>query len=261
MHAPLQTYSGNSAASNTGNRGALFQLLAGRPHLYSVAGHTHTAEHHYLDKEDGFPGPGTFHHHVLATVSGSWWSGPVDDRGIPLADQRDGTPNGYHILEVDGTHVTVRYKAAGKPANFQMRVMFEVAGSPDQPETTRDLRPGELLDSRIPLEQVPSTRILVNLFDGGPRSLVAFSINNREEIPMTRQTMVDPHTEDLFLRHEDTLKSWVKAAPSSHIFVADLPADLTAGTHTLTVRAVDEFGRTHHDHRILEIVGSSARGE
>ena len=31
-----------------------------------------------------------------------------------------------------------------------------------------------------------------------------------------------------------------------------------AGTYTLTVRATDEFGRVHHAHRIVEIVGSSA---
>ena len=59
-------------------------------------------------------------------MSGSWWSGPFDERGIAISDQRDGTPNGYHVLEVDSTDVSVRFKAAGKPADFQMRVMYDV---------------------------------------------------------------------------------------------------------------------------------------
>ena len=32
------------------------------------------------------------HHHVLTAVSGSWWSGPPDHRGVACADSRDGTP-------------------------------------------------------------------------------------------------------------------------------------------------------------------------
>ena len=37
--------------------------------------------------------------------------------------------------------------------------------------------------------------------------------------------------------------------------VRDLPDDLQPGVYTLSVRAVDEFGRTHHAHSILEITG------
>ena len=50
----------------------------------------------------------------------------LDERGIAISDQRDGTPNGYHVLEVDSTDVSVRFKAAGKPADFQMRIMYDV---------------------------------------------------------------------------------------------------------------------------------------
>ena len=88
-HAPLGNESGSYT---TKNRKKLFRLLSGRPNLYSVAGHTHTTDHVYFGEDDGFAGPGQFHHHVLATVSGSWWSGPFDERGIAISDQRDGHP-------------------------------------------------------------------------------------------------------------------------------------------------------------------------
>ena len=74
-HAPLGS---EDRRYTTDNHQGLFQLLAGRPGLYSVAGHTHTTNHIYRQKTAD--GPGTFHHHVLATVSGSWWSGPFDER-------------------------------------------------------------------------------------------------------------------------------------------------------------------------------------
>jgi len=53
-------------------------------------------------------------------------------------------------------------------------------------------------------------------------------------------------------------KPWVEPVVSSHLWVADLPDDLGPGTYTLTVRAVDEFGRPHHAHRVLEVTGTSA---
>ena len=61
---------------------------------------------------------------------------------------------------------------------------------------------------------------------------------------------------EMWARNPEGKKTWVNAAPSSHLFEADLPDDLTQGVYTLSVRAVDEFGRTHHAHSILEITGN-----
>ncbi len=260
MHAPLRTYTGEPDAptKNTANRRALFRLLEGRPHLYAVAGHTHTTEHHYFDESDGFDGPGEFHHHVLATASGSWWSGPLDERGIAVSEQRDGTPNGYHVLEVDGVDVSLRYKAASRPDDYQMRVVLDTTHHQYGSEALRDFRHGELLDGRLSVDAVAAARVIVNLFDGGPRSRVRFRIGDRPPVAMERRVEIDPWVNELFQRHADTKKPWVNAVPSSHLWAADLPDDLAPGTYTLSVEAIDEFGRTHHAHRVLEIGGTSA---
>ncbi|MEM6708144.1 MAG: calcineurin-like phosphoesterase family protein [Pseudomonadota bacterium] len=258
MHSPLKTYSSDRVTSNTANRKALFERLAGRQHLYAIAGHTHTNEHHYFGEEDGFAGPGTFHHHVLGTVSGSWWSGPFDERGIAVAEQQDGTPNGYHLLDVDGNALSVRFRAAGKPADYQMRILIDADHYQYEAIARRDVRMGALLDGSLSVDQVPAARILVNLFDGGPKSTVSFAIGNGPTLPMTRVQEMDPHTRELYDRFEAQKKPWVDAIPSSHLWAADLPDSLGAGTYTVTVKAVDEFGRTHHGHRILEVQGSSA---
>ena len=256
MHAPLANYlSPESTGLNTADRRELFELLAGRPNLYSVAGHTHTTEHLYFEEEDGFRGPGEFHHHILSTVSGSWWSGPFDERGIPTTDQRDGTPNGYHILEVNGTDLKLRYKAAGRSASYQMRILFDVAFHGLTKNGMRDFRTGELFDGRMTKDQVPAAKILVNLFDGGPKSIVEFRIDDGEFLPMQRVSRADPFMVELFVRNEDTKVAGLRASPSSHVYSADLPDDLEAGTYTVSIRAIDEFGRVHHGHSVLEITG------
>lgn len=257
MHSPLRSFLGkpDNPSVNTQDREKLFDLLEGRPNLYAVAGHTHTTEHHYFGKEDGFEGPGTFHHHVLATASGSWWSGPLDDRGIPVAEQRDGTPNGYHVLEVDGSELAVRYQAAGKPADYQMRILFDVAYHSGE-AVFPSFRHGELFDGRMTADEARSAVVVVNFFDGGERSRVEMQVGGGEWTPMTRREQVDPYVEELYARHRDAVKSWVEPLRSSHIWFADLADELSPGVYTVSVRATDEFGRTHHAHRVVEIEGS-----
>ena len=257
-HAPLGSEVTSSA---TDNRRVLFQLLSGRPNLYSVAGHTHTNNHLYFGEEDGFDGPGTFHHHVLATVSGSWWSGPFDERGIAISDQRDGTPNGYHILEVDSTDLVVRYKGAGKPADQQMRIRFDVTHHQLEANGMRDFRAGQLLDGRMSQDELAAASIMVNLFDGGPKSQVSYRVNDGVYRPLERSLRKDPYMLEQFVRHASDKKSFVQATVSTHLFEADLDADLPPGVHTVTVRAADEFGRIHHGHAILEIIAGFADSE
>jgi hypothetical protein len=258
MHAPLATYvSPDGAGVNTADRKQLFRLLADRPNVYAVAGHTHTTEHVYFGKDDGFKGPNGLHHHVLATVSGSWWSGPFDERGVPTTWQRDGTPNGYHLLEVDGANATLRFKAAGRARDFQMRIMFDAAHHGLRADGLRDYREGELFDGRIDASQVAATGVLVNLFDGGPRSQVSMQVDGGSAIAMRRVARVDPFIFELFARNADTKKSWVEAQPSSHLFEADLPDELGPGSYTVSVEAVDEFGVSHHAHTVLEITAGS----
>ena len=249
-HAPLGSEFGSYT---TANREGLFRLLEGRPNLYSVAGHTHTTDHVYFGKEDGFAGPGTFHHHVLATVSGSWWSGPFDERGVAVSDQRDGTPNGYHVLEVDATDARVRFKGAGKPADYQMRIVFDVAHHQLRADAVRDFKAGQLLDGRLSQDELPAASIVVNLFDGGPRSKVSYRVGEGEYRALERSLRKDPYMLEQFARHRDVKKSWVEATVSTHLFEADLDDSLPPGTHTVTVHAEDEFGRVHHGHAVLEV--------
>ena len=98
----------------------------------------------YFDAADGWTGDGPHHHHILTAVSGSWWSGPLDHRGVACADSRDGTPNGFHILSVDGSPTRrasfpPRSRTAGR-CGFRSR-----AGSTRRQGDRCAIPPGQLL--------------------------------------------------------------------------------------------------------------------
>ncbi len=262
MHIPLTNDLGpDDPANSTADRVQLLRLLAGRPSV-SVSGHTHTTEHHYLEPDGraGAEGGDAHHHHVLTAVSGSWWSGPPDRRGIATADSRDGTPHGFHVLSVTGGRTyTTRYVPASDDAGRQMRIVLESQFHGDDLARLPDTRLYELLGATIPAESAGGTNVVVNLFDGGPRSTVAFRIGDGPLIPMTRTRRPDPFVAALYARNAATKKSWVKAEPCSHLWAARLPRDLRAGTHRLTVEATDEYGRPHRDGLVLELLDGAAR--
>ena len=56
-------------------------------------------------------------------------------------------------------------------------------------------------------------------------------------------------------RNRETIKPWVKAEPSSHIWTGRLPASLEAGAHAIDVHVTDEYGRAHRDGIVLEVTG------
>jgi 3',5'-cyclic AMP phosphodiesterase CpdA len=133
MHIPLQNYLfSDDPSMNTINCRDFLKLISGRPNTISLSGHTHTTEHHYFGAEDGFVGPSLHHHHVMTAVSGSWWSGPYDHRGIAVADSRDGSPNGYHVLSIDGQSYSTQFQPANEANSRQMRIVLDSDFPPRQ---------------------------------------------------------------------------------------------------------------------------------
>lgn len=254
FHIPLRTYlDPKDPANNTANAADLLKLLGDRPAV-SFAGHTHTCEHHYLGADDGFTGKGTHHHHVLAAASGSWWSGPLDHRGIACADQWDGTPNGSHVLSIDGNAYTTRFVPASEPDASQMRISLSTLFHEDDVEIARRLPEEPLLRSPITADQAIGTRVVVNVFDGGPRTTVSYTLAGGSPIPMIRVAKPDPFVVQLYARYPETIKRWVSPQHCSHLFEAPLPAGVRPGTYTLRVTASDEYGRPISDAMVLEVV-------
>ncbi|MDZ7342135.1 MAG: calcineurin-like phosphoesterase family protein [candidate division KSB1 bacterium] len=233
MHIPLYTVYGPDASINVVDREALFEVLKGRERVLVLAGHMHALEHNFFDRQFGWSGTTPIHQIVCVAVCGTWWTGMKDVRGIPIADQRDGAPNGYHILTFEGPNYHERFKAASQPADFQLRVSSPVG--------------------TLKLFNLSSDSIIVNVFNGSERSVVVARIDNSQEVELRRQFRVDPFYEKIYLAMKKELPQWISPERSTHLWIGALPTQLAVGPHTLVVSATDQFGQRYSTVQIFEI--------
>ena len=246
------------------DRARLLALLSQRPHTLSLSAHTHTHYHQFLSG-DGWQREEPHHHLVHGTACGSWWAGAPDELGLPHTSMADGTPNGYSIITFDGNRYSVRWKAARRPADYQMNIYA--------PEV-------------IAAEDAAKTVVVVNVFNGSARSNVEMRIEGLSDwINMAYAPGIDPGMERLreqafelantILSTEEPGASFEpgnrdqvktlnrfqpfvgralsKPAECPHLWKAVLPASLSAGYHVLTVREVDMFGQEHRGVRVIRV--------
>jgi hypothetical protein len=219
------------------DKSALYQLIEDRPLTISISGHTHHHEHVFLGKKEGFNGKQEHHHIINVTVSGSWWSGNKDERGIPHATMSDGAPNGYSVITFDGKKYQIDFKAAGLPESYQMRIAME--------------------DS-VKKSALSSTDFYVNVFNGSEKSKVLMMIDDRKGwTPLSKVLEKDP----VFLKMvEEDRANKNRQTPGlpapkicPHLWKGGLPA-LETGTHLLTIQSTDMHGKVHTSRKIFRVV-------
>lgn len=233
MHIPLV---------DVGDRKELYRLIEKRPFCMSVSGHTHTQEHRFITKADGWMGPQPHHHVINVTVSGSWWSGAPDSRGIPHTMMADGAPNGYSIIKFDGHDYSLQFRAAGRPENYQVRLTC--------PEV-------------VPAGSSTPTVVYANVFNGSPRSIVEMQVGKGAEwVRMKRVQAVDPSFQKLRDRELAIEKRSWRDMPnprtSSHLWAVELPANLPVGSHMVSIRARDSIFGEVRGSRILRVEPAAA---
>ncbi len=227
MHIPLV---------NVADRQELYRLIEQRPFCISISGHTHHHEHRFITKEDGWMGPEPHHHIINVTVSGSWWSGAPDERGIPHTQMADGAPNGYSIISFDGTDYSLDFKAAGRSADYQMQI--------HAPEVLASGKEGE-------------TTVFVNVFNGSAKDVTEMRVGGGAWIRMEHTVAIDPQLQQVF-DLEATIKElpWRKMSKpknSTHLWKATLPKGLSAGSQLIEIRSKNLFGKTVSGRRIIRV--------
>lgn len=239
-HIPLVSEavdgSGSEPATGPGteNFAALLEILAPFEHLYGIAGHdTSNSWKVEVGHSHGWHGQ-PWIAHTLAEVRGNGWqTGLEDTRGVNDAMMQDGTPNGFYLLRFDDVEVVPTFMAFpyGADAGQSMRITLDPAlQEPEQGGVNRGSLAGP-------------TKVVVNLFDGGPRDSVWMSLNGgaREEMTYTMRT--DPFAERLHQHLADTDHAIGSPTLSSHMWELPLPAVLAPGVHRIEVFSEDEFGQ------------------
>ncbi|MBN2446908.1 MAG: calcineurin-like phosphoesterase family protein [Phycisphaerae bacterium] len=215
----------------------LAKIIDQRPHALSISAHTHTHINYNLTYGERWPGEMPHRHLVAGTVCGSWWAGAPDEYGIPHTQMRDGTPNGYIIASFDGNKYSWRYKAARRPASFQMSIFVPEA---------------------VPAADTAETDVIVNFFNGDQNSKVRMRVRGGEWRELTWTVRPDPFYVALKeVEGAEDYKAPGRKSPkpvgSTHIWVGKLPGDLATGSHVIEVEATDPFGQTFTGHRIFRV--------
>jgi hypothetical protein len=217
------------SAERTPDFGRLYGLLQDRPHTLSFSAHSHTLTHMFLDMTVGWPGPEPHHHINAGAACGRWWAGETDETDIPHATGSDGIPNGYFIVTFDGDGYSTRYKAARRPADYQMFIAV----------------PDEVF--RVELADTP---ILANIFNSSTRSRVEMSVGDSGEwIEMWHSPQPDPIYSRVAARQSEQ-----QGNRSSQMWEGRLPVELPAGGHLIRVRTTDMHGQFYTGSRIIRVL-------
>ena len=221
-HIPL------SEGFREADRLKLFELLKDYPHTLSLSAHTHIQNQEFFDKETGWLQEEPHHHYNVGTTSGDWYSGTLNEAGIPVSTMRDGTPKGYAFLTLNGNRYEIDYKVAGQPAEYRFNIF-----APKVVEQNKGTSAG----------------IYVNYFQGGIYDTLFVRIDDGEWRRMNRVADYDPaylhllhkwdHTEELLSGRRPS-----NPARCSHLWRAPVPTRLDEGERTIEVKVVDQFGRT-----------------
>ncbi|MGS2741772.1 calcineurin-like phosphoesterase C-terminal domain-containing protein [Sinomicrobium sp. M5D2P17] len=227
FHIPLSEPGGDAFIDE--DRERLFNLLKEYPYTLSLSAHTHIQKQDFFTEKEGWKGENPHHEYNVGTTSGDWYSGKLNDEGIPVSTMRDGTPKGYAFIRFNGNQYEVDYKVAGRSEDYQMEIF-----APKVVAKGRRTQAG----------------IYVNFFMGNAGDTVEYRIDNGNWKPMLFLEEADPS----YVRQVyewDTSDSLFTGRRSSnpinstHLWKGNIPTKLETGRHNIEVRATDMFGKEH----------------
>jgi hypothetical protein len=275
---------------NVANRVALYNLLRGRK-VVALGGHTHTLDHFQAgEQQEGWGQPLAFPEVIVGASCGSWWSGDLDNNGIPMSYQRDGAPRGYMIWSFHGNEYKDQFMASGKDPREQMHLSFMTPSFQDwfgsllnwanQDPKTRTPKPpktlNDLPDQGIVKQQDLGKIVLVaNVWNSSRDSKVTCEFDSEQKSDAKRDTSIgDPYAQRLqayVFRYAMGFQmfgtsQYGPAAPQPedagnivqnsgnfHLWTCNVPTDLGVGIHDVVVSAMDIHGNKYGQRMVFEV--------
>jgi hypothetical protein len=225
FHIPLKT---EGESFRIEDRQRLFDLLKDFPNTLSLSAHTHYQQQNFFTAKEGWHQAKPHHEYNAGTTSGDWYSGELNEQGVPASTMRDGTPKGYIFLSFKGNQYTIDYKVAGKPKEYQIEIF-----SPNV----------------IPSDRGTAAKLYANFFMGSQNDVVEYRLDSGDWKPMTYTEEIDPQFMAKLYRWDTSEKLMPGRRPSNpvksqHLWSVSFPNTKVEGTHIIEVRAKDMFGRT-----------------
>lgn len=225
MHIPLNS---DKNAFRLADRKKLFELLKNFPNSLVLSAHTHLQRNDFLGKKEGWLQQKPLHEFNAGTTSGDWYSGILNDEGIPIATMRDGTPKGYAFINFNDNKYSIKYKAANLPANYQI----------------------ELFCPKVIAAEKNTARFYANFFMGNEEDTLFYKFDEGDWQKMKYTKIADPTYLAELMKWDfvDSLPAGRRpsnAIASTHLWQADFPKKMKAKTYTLTVKVTDRYGEIY----------------
>lgn len=240
FHIPIFMPEGWGRTFRLDDRDQLFDLFKDYPNTLSLSAHTHIQKFYFFDDEDNWKQITPHTHYNVGTTNGDWWSGVPNEQGIPPTTMRDGTPNGYAMLNIDGNEYTIDYKVADKPEEYRMSIWG--------PEV-------------VPQNSWHGAELFVNYFLGNEYTEVEYRVKDEQEDwrSMNKVSEQDPHISRLRQKWDTADKVLEGKRPSNpvkstHLWKTGVPNNLPLGEHTIEIRVTDMFDRTFSDEFSYEVI-------
>jgi len=247
----------------TDNAPELYDVLRGR-NAVTVGGHTHMLENLLPGdtREEWAAGgvPELEHTQLVAgAVSGNWYSGGLDEHGLPYAFMTDGARPGVLTLELDGNAFSERYTIRGESDDLQLALGVNTPHWRDWAAKQLEWRDGGKVGDAPALgdERVVSAEDLAgdswltaNFYAGSSDARVEVSIDGGAAVaaehtqPMAGEALQSGwEYSDPFAATRNLLTSGGVTQSNAHLWRLPLPAGLDEGTHSARVTATDNRGR------------------
>ncbi|RZL48537.1 MAG: metallophosphoesterase [Pedobacter sp.] len=228
FHIPMG-FAGENEGFRAQDRNQLFDLLADYPNTLSLSAHTHNQKQLFFTQKDGWKQAKAHHHYNVGTTSGNWYSGELNELGVPISTMSDGTPKGYAFINFKGNQYSVDYKVAGKAKDFQMEIYAP-----------------KVLEK----DKKTSAGIYANFFMGSENDQVVCRIDGGAWKKMKYVLEYDPGFLSTLHKWDNTETLLTGKRPSvaaecKHLWRLAVPANLAVGEHTIEVKATDMFGKTY----------------
>ncbi|MBL7010357.1 MAG: calcineurin-like phosphoesterase C-terminal domain-containing protein [Candidatus Marinimicrobia bacterium] len=231
-HIPIisDVYKGESVELT--NRDQLYKMIHNRKKVLALCGHMHYLENMELTMAHGWTGKAEFRNLNLGAGCGAWWYGPIQANGVPYGFHYDGTPNGYFMFDFSKTNFNYEF----------------IPSKSDPSQTFRISHPMD----RLKTESIDTSQIAINVYFGGPKTIVSCMIDDKEVLLRKAVTAEDPYMNQLILMHPDLYPSIDKMPVNAHMWLGDFPI-LNKGNHTIRIQVNHDNGITENQAKIFEI--------
>lgn len=260
-HAPIVSY----REVTTDNASELYEILADYPNAVTVGGHTHTLEHLLAgDSRQEWADAGipelTHDQLVAGAVSGSWYSGELNENGVPHAYTSDAAEPGVLTIEFDGAERSEYYTVRNEQADHQFLTGInsptwrEWAQAHQQWKSDGESGPAPtpVPTDSVSVEDVSGGEawLATSYFGGSTGAEVQVSIDGGASVAAehTQPAIGEAlnvgweFTETVSGSH-NLITGGSLGRSSSHLWRIALPSDLEPGEHTAEITATDRHGR------------------